>query len=132
MIINRFGDLNRRIYLYGTSKKLELKKEEEITPLPFVIMPESKLKIIWNFVIIALLTYTATFVPYSAAFIDNPTEAQSDFEWLVDVLFIIDLFVNLLSAYEDEDKNIEVRLGYIVRNYIKSWFLLDLTACIPY
>lgn len=132
MIINRFGDLNRRIYLYGTSKKLELKKDEEIQPLPFIIMPDSRFKINWNMVIIILLLYTATFVPYRTAFIDDASGGLAGFEWLVDILFMIDLFVNFISAYEDGDKNTEVRLRHIVKNYIKSWFLLDVIACIPF
>ena len=94
--------------------------------------PESTFKVVWNFVIIALLLYTATFVPYRTAFIDDSPPALAIFEWMVDVLFMFDLFVNLISAYEDEDKNIEVRLRYIVRNYIKSWFFLDIIACIPF
>ena len=71
MIIHKFGDLNRRIYLYGTSKKLDLKEEDEIVPSKLVILPDSKFKIMWNIIMVILLLYTATFVPYRTAFIDE-------------------------------------------------------------
>jgi hypothetical protein len=132
MIINRFGDLNRRIYLYGTSKKLDLNIEAPPEPLLFIIMPESRFKIFWNFTMVLLMFYTATFVPYRTAFIDNGSLALQDFEWAIDGLFWCDLIVNFLSAYEDKDKNTEVRWRYIVYNYVKTWLLLDIMACFPF
>jgi hypothetical protein len=54
------------------------------------------------------------------------------FEYSVDALFFIDLFVNFLSAYVNEDKNMEIRVKVIAMNYIQSWFFFDLFACIPF
>ena len=45
---------------------------------------------------------------------------------------MFDLIINFISAYEDRDKNIEVRLKFIALSYIKSWFFLDIAACIPF
>jgi hypothetical protein len=39
-------------------------------------------------------------------------------EWIVDSLFIIDIFINFVSAFENQDKNIEVRLKVIASTYI--------------
>ena len=118
--------------MFGASRKIDLDIEVEIIPLPFILLPENKFKMFWNFVIMFLLLYTATFVPYRTAFIDDVSESLTDFEWCVDALFIFDLIINFTSAYEDRDKNIEVRLKLIAINYIKSWFLLDVAACIPF
>jgi hypothetical protein len=106
--------------------------QEEIKPLPFILMPDSKAKTFWNITIALLLIYTATFVPYRTAFIDDGSIFLQDFENFLDALFILDLFVNFLSAYEDQDKNTEVRLKHIATNYMKGWFLLDVVACIPF
>jgi hypothetical protein len=46
---------------------------EFYTPYPFVLMPESKIKTFWNILMSLLLIYTATFVPYRTAFIDEGT-----------------------------------------------------------
>ena len=120
------------ITMYGASKKIDLDIEEEIVPLPFIMLPENKFKILWNFVILMLLLYTATFVPYRTAFIDDGGTGLNDWEWVVDVLFMADLVITFISAYEDRDKNIEVRLKLIASNYIRGWFVFDVSACIPF
>lgn len=131
-IVRRFAELSENITMFGASRKIDLDIEEEIIPLPFVLLPENYIKMSWNFVIMFLLLYTATFVPYRTAFIDDVSPELANFEWCVDALFMFDLIVNFISAYEDRDKNIEVRLKFIAINYIKSWFFLDLAACIPF
>ena len=50
---------------------------------------------------------------------------------MLNVIFYIDLVANFILAYENEDKNVEFRLKMIALNYVKSWFLLDLIACVP-
>lgn len=77
------------------------------------------------------LIFTAFTVPIIVAF-----EAASD-GWLgvsqdvLNFIFYVDLFLNFILAYEDEDKNIEFRFKKISINYLKSWFFLDLLACVP-
>jgi len=64
LVLDRFSSLTRRIYLFGTSKKLkfEIEKEEKIRW--FIILPEGNVRMIWNFVVLLLLMYTAIFVPF--------------------------------------------------------------------
>lgn len=131
-IIRRFAELNENITLYGASKKIDLDLEDEIIPLPFILMPENKLKMFWNIITMLLLLYTASFVPYRTSFLDELPESFTNFEWAVDSLFAFDIILSFISAYEDKDKNIEVRLKYIASSYIKSWFFFDLSAIIPF
>ena len=131
-IINRFAELNENITMFGASNKIELDLEEEVIPLPIILMPENKLKMAWNFIAMLLLLYTASLVPYRTAFIDVTTSGWATFDWMVDALFMFDIFINFISAYEDRDKNIEVRLKYITQSYLRSWFLFDLAAIIPF
>lgn len=95
-----------------------------------VIMPESKLKTAWNIVITVLLLYTATFVPYKTAFLDDTSFPMIIFESFIDFLFITDIFVNFCSAYESK-KGIEVSRKKILCEYFKTWFFLDLIGCVP-
>ena len=50
---------------------------------------------------------------------------------IVNGLFIADVFINFLCAYENEDKNIEFSLKKKGSKYLNSWFVIDLVACIP-
>jgi len=94
-------------------------------------MPESRFKTAWNLIIIILLLYTATFVPYKTAFLDESSTGMIIFESLIDLIFISDIFVNFISAYEDKKVGIETRPKKIAASYLKSWFLLDFFACFP-
>ena len=96
-------------------------------------MPDSKFKQVWNLIIIALLLYTAIFVPFKIAFIQNDGIVMKTFEWIVDILFVIDIFINFMSAYEDSITNLIVfDRKKIAMSYVKTWFFLDLLACFPF
>jgi len=48
------------------------------------------------------------------------------------VLFICDLFINFLTAYVSEDNELLMDFDRIRENYLKSWFVIDLLASIPF
>lgn len=88
---------------------------------------------IWNTVIMLLLVYTATFLPLRTAFFDDDPAGLFEFELMIDILFMIDVFVNFVSSYTDKNTGfIEVKFNKIAKKYILSWFFLDLSACIPF
>ena len=64
-----------------------------------------------------------------------PALEEGDFaviiNYLIDVLFGLDIFVNFLSAYETENNKTEIRLKAIAKNYLSGWFFLDLIATFP-
>lgn len=131
-ILKRFAELSDDIAMFGASRRIAVEIEEEIEPLPFILMPDNKLRMAWNLVTMVLLLYTASFVPYRTSFIDQAPPGLEAWEWVVDALFCIDLFINFISAYENSDKNIEVRLKVIAQTYITSWFFFDLAAVFPF
>lgn len=113
-VIEIFGDLNRRIYLYGSDKKHDyLYEQDKLRPLPIVIFPFSKTKNIWNVVMMLLVIYTGTYIPYKTAFIDSSSSLVNYIELGIDSLFVFDIIVNFLSAYEDSERNVEFRLTKI-------------------
>ena len=93
-------------------------------------MPESKFKTMWNITVIVLLVYTSTVVPFQVAFIDHDSSFSAFLNYMVDILFGIDIIVNFFSAYETNHR-IEVRIKQIVINYLLTWFALDLLATFP-
>jgi len=79
-----------------------------------------------------LVIYTGTYIPYKTAFIDNSSETVNTVELSIDSLFIIDIIVNFISAYEDNERNIEFRFFRIAQKYVMSWFVFDVLSCIPF
>jgi len=72
MVLNKFNGLNRRIYIHGSTKKHEdLELQEGLKPLRIILMQDSKLLSFWNIVMMLLLLYTATYIPFQTAFIDG-------------------------------------------------------------
>ena len=84
------------------------KTAQEMKPAWYIIMPNSRVKSIWNPVMLILLLYTAFIVPYRVAFVDYPSAFMFYFEILIDLLFFADLFVNIFSATELGDDKCEI------------------------
>jgi hypothetical protein len=118
--------------MLGASRRVAVDIEDEIEPLPIILMPDNKYRMAWNVVTMILLLYTASFVPYRTSFIENASPGLVAWEWIVDALFVIDIFINFISAYENSDKNLEVRLKEIAKTYIFTWFFFDLLAVFPF
>ena len=100
-------------------------------PQWYIVMPNSKFKTLWNLIIILMLGYTSTVVPFQVAFVDVDSFSTVIFNYTVDILFGIDILVNFFSAYEVTNGRIEVKLKTIAVNYLTSWFFFDLIATFP-
>lgn len=91
----------------------------------------------WNIVMILLLTYSCVYVPVEVAFLDYEIGGRAykldKFSGLtVDFLFFCDIIINFISAYEIPGSNsFEVRLSVLAKEYVLSWFFIDLVACLP-
>lgn len=138
IILNRFRGMKTKILLFGVQQLVDKQnfenelKQQKKQNHPLLLLPNTKFKIIWNLIIVALLLYTATYVPYRVSFIDGDSSlAFQIFENTIDVLFFFDIIVNFLSAIEKKDGSYECSFKVIAKTYIKSWFFLDLVATIP-
>jgi len=90
----------------------------------------------WNILIMILLFYSCVIVPVQVAFYDPDPSNEINLDKIAslsaDALFFIDIFVNFLSAYEIPGTNIlETRPSVLAKDYLLSWFAIDLVACIP-
>lgn len=95
-------------------------------------MPDSNFSQIWQIVIAILLLYTATMMPYKTCFKDDFTFTEELTDWIVDILFMFDIYVNFMSALEYQDGSKETNLKVLAKNYTRSWFAFDLISVIPF
>lgn len=73
-------------------------------------------------------------MPFKLAFaagLEDTEVYMGKVDWIVDFIFIADLFVNFLTSYEKRDGLMEVRIPYIAKNYLRGWFIIDFFACFP-
>ena len=131
-IIRRFAELSDEIAMFGATRRIGVEIEEAVEPAFFILMPDNNFRMGWNLVTVTLLLYTASFVPYRTSFIDDAPPGLETWEWVVNALFMFDIVINFISAYENSDKNIEVRLKLIAKTYITSWFFFDCLAVFPF
>ena len=124
--------------MFGTTKNINydpnlVHREAYKKKHAWIILPDSTFTKYWNIIIMLLLCYTATFLPISVAFFDVDSPALTNLELFINGLFFIDVYVNFVSAYVDKGTGfIEVNFKKIAMNYLLSWFVLDLTASIPF
>lgn len=50
----------------------------------------------------------------------------------MDVLFIVDIVINLRTTYVDQNDEVVTQPSRIAKHYIKGWFPIDLFAAIPF
>ena len=94
--------------------------------------PEGSFHKFWDLYIIFLLLYTAFFMPYKLAFIEDESFAIILVDYIVDVSFWLDIVVNFLTAIEDPARGVLIiNFKRIASNYLSGWFFLDFTACVP-
>lgn len=140
-IKNFFDKLYRRIQLYGTNKNINKSREDIERKIleqksKIVFLPDDAFKRFWNILMIFLLIYVATYVPYGICFVQKeegaPLTTAEIIDFVVDAMFLIDIFVNFVSAYEDDETGLPiVNLRSIAIHYLSTWFFLDFLAVLP-
>ena len=67
----------------------------------------------WDFLMIFMLAYVATLVPFNICFNTSDIRENRDNNWtsseivslIIDLLFLIDVFVNFFSSYDNPETN---------------------------
>lgn len=121
---------------------------------PWTILHYSPFKAIWDWLVLALVTYTAVVTPYMASFVLAMDEEKEQLErrsgnkttgnnfplsdplvivdYVVDIMFIIDIFINFRTTYVDGNNEVISSPCRIAVHYIKTWFIIDMLAAIPF
>lgn len=108
-------------------------EKEEKKDDRWILRSESMFKRVWDILIALTLLYTATIMPYRAAFEEEYFwSAWVVFELVLDGIFIVDIGVNFHSEVTMEDGTVETDRRKIAFLYLKSWFIIDFVACLPF
>ncbi len=113
------------------------KKQEKLelidnTKQWYTIDPDSSAKQVWDVVVLLLVMINLITIPMSMASQFDMTE-DPVFATLVDLIFITDLVLTFLTAFDLSNGERMWNPRVIVDNYIKSgWFFVDFVACVPW
>lgn len=116
----------------GTSKFYQIinvKRSKEI----FVIHPGSMFYSVWETVITILVVATCVRRPYQIAVTPEVVDEASTtiINVLIEVMFLLDIFVNFNTAFYTEDFKFVENRKKIAQNYLKNQFIFDVAAIVP-
>lgn len=128
--------------LSGIEDDWELEPEPDHCGSKFVMYEGSMFRRIWNVVVALLLVYTATIFLYRLIFVEmyilnvhlntKQRDGWTAFDdYLVNVLFWFDLFVNFLFTFQDPYGREVDSLRLIAKEYLTGFFWINLLACVP-
>ena len=106
------------------SKKLKKKRCQPIEP-------DSNFKTSWDLMGLFLILYEALVIPYRVTFNMLSSGFLMVFEIYVDTFFIFDVFINLYTGYYKKG-SLVMKRRHIMCRYLKTWFIIDLLASIPF
>ncbi|EDV21067.1 uncharacterized protein TRIADDRAFT_30951 [Trichoplax adhaerens] len=110
-----------------TAKNANDVKVKHVQRPIFLILHYSRLKLAWDWSIIALTFFIAIMVPLFVAFKIYSLPVVI----LPQICFIIDILLNFRTTYIDSHGHIVYQSKRIAANYMKTWLIIDLTASIP-
>jgi len=110
---------------------------------PCTIRHDSLFKAVWDWLILALVIFTAIEIPYSVAFVMPLQEHRLAnvikvtpllvFNLCVDLMFIVDILINFRTTFVKQSTDEVISSPkQIALHYLKTWFLVDFVAAIPF
>lgn len=99
------------------------------------ISPDRPSRMAWEAFTMILVLYIAVIQPFRIGF-DSYASSGSFifyFEWMIDIVFIIDLVINFRTGYVDVNTGKIVLRGFkIAKNYLAGWFIIDFASAVPW
>ena len=110
---------------YSSSVKVSIPKT--------IFVPYSHPSIIWALINACSLLYISTYGHYSTSFYGyKPNSAEATLEFIIDIVFVFDIFFNFNLAYFDHDNRLIVDRKMIFWQYVKRKFLIDCFTAFPF
>jgi len=98
----------------------------------YMLRQTSVFRMAWDLLVVILLFYISISVPYTIGFAQGGNkEPFASIDSVVDALFIFDLLLNFRTGYFAPDGFEVLEWRRVAKNYIKSWFFLDVFAAAP-
>lgn len=126
--------LRKDLNLYGsdlTARSSVLLDPRSAAVHKCLFPPRSLLLDLWQLILAVSILYTAIIFPYNLAFNNRADSVFLVLDLVVDLCFVLDLFVNLNLAYIGADFELVTSRKLIVKRYLRSWFISDVLSCLP-
>lgn len=106
--------------------------KEHVARNPCMVYPEDKMKPPWDLFLAFVLLFSCLVSPYRIAFVEKDNLTWLIINNTVDFLFLMDIVIIFNTAYYDEDFRLVSDRKTIAGAYLRSWFMVDFLAIIPF
>ncbi|KAG6450085.1 potassium voltage-gated channel subfamily H member 8 isoform X3 [Manduca sexta] len=119
--------------LHSSDPPLPEYKTSAVKKSRFIISHYGIFKTFWDWLILIATFYVAVVVPYNASFVDegHPRISVTS-DVVVEALFIVDIVLNFRTTFVSKKGEVVSDSKAIALNYIRSWFVVDLLAALPF
>ena len=118
------------IKLLGSEATVE-KEIEKMKEAILVIHPLSKMRQVWDFIIMGMLIVNLFVLPVDIAFFTD-TNTWLRVHILSDTLCLLDIILNFRTGYRTRvKKQFNLEGCQIAKHYLKTWFVIDLISSLP-
>ncbi|XP_076544557.1 hyperpolarization activated cyclic nucleotide gated potassium channel Ih isoform X2 [Osmia lignaria lignaria] len=120
--------------LFGSKKALMKERIRQKAAGHWVIHPCSSFRFYWDLCMLLLLVANLIILPVAISFFNDDLSTRwIAFNCLSDTIFLIDIVVNFRTGIMQQDNAEQVILDpkLIAKNYLRTWFFLDLISSIP-
>eukprot|EP00930_Biecheleria_cincta_P035583 TRINITY_DN24467_c0_g2_i1.p1 TRINITY_DN24467_c0_g2~~TRINITY_DN24467_c0_g2_i1.p1 ORF type:complete len:880 (+),score=116.87 TRINITY_DN24467_c0_g2_i1:102-2741(+) len=100
-----------------------------------VIDPDSSYMKGWDVVVMLSLVFTALVTPFEIAFMEPAYDLMYFFNKIVDLVFVKDMVMQFFLKIKKQTRQGTIWIRdrkKIARNYLSTWFVIDLLAILPY
>lgn len=98
--------------------------------VPYALVPSSAFATLWEYLIMLCCMVTTFTLGFQAAFLYDSTNLLI-FHYVIDGIFLVDMFVKFHTAYFDNRGMLITDPTYTARRYLKTNFWLDFIAGFP-
>jgi Ion transport protein len=96
-----------------------------------VVYPDATFKGIWDLICLVLIIYQSIIIPFRLCFDVEASGIMYYWETFIDCVFMLDIFVNFNTGFYKKGYLVMKRRE-IIKNYLRTWFVLDVLASFPY
>lgn len=137
-VSSALSSLNRDLKTFGTRPHeavIDRERVEAVRATRFMITPGTVFHRRYSWLNVVLLIYCAFTIPVRVSFDFELGALMSVLEFVIDVFFMVDVFVNFRTGFvkqEDGEEPVVVTDAKMVaRHYLRTWFCVDTLSAFP-
>lgn len=117
--------------IFNQSVTQEIKRLNKKTKL--LIYPNSLFGKIWGSIMLIILLYVTFILTFEVSFLEKPSSLYRILEFVITGFFFLDILVNFNKVIViHKKKRLIVKRKEIAKHYLKSWFIIDFLAFLPF